>query len=186
YCYNQIPASHWSDIGSIFGLILFFALAFLCLRGILKRSVWSLGLAVFFVTIAPLLGFVLLKGGIFAERFLYAPCLGFAIILVYALSLIADQKKDKLVKLFEWIKRNVIATGVILVLCSFYSIATIERNPTWKDIMTLFGTDVKHSPNSAEVHNLYGTALIEAAVPEKDSTKKRALDEKGLIELHKA
>jgi len=186
YCYNQIPASHWFDIGSVFGLISFFALALLCLRGILKRSIWGLGLAVFFVTIAPLLGFVLLRGGIFAERFLYAPCLGFAMILVYALSLIADQKKDRFVKLFEWMKRNAIATGVILCLCSFYSIATIQRNPTWKDNMTLFGTDVIHSPNSAEVHNLYGTALIEAAAHEKDSTKKRALDEKGLIELHKA
>jgi len=186
YSYNQIPASHWSDMGSIFGLVSFFALAFLCFRGILKRSIWSLGLAVFFVTIAPLLGFVLLRGGIFAERFLYAPCLGFAMILVYALSLIVDQKKDRLVKLFEWIKRNAIATSVILALCSFYSIATIQRNSAWKDNITLFGTDTKHSPNSAQAHYLYGTALIEAAAAEKDTTKKRSIDEKGLIELHKA
>lgn len=186
YSYNQIPASHWFDIGSIFGLISFFALAFLCLSGILKRSIWSLGLAVFFVTISPLLGFVLLRGGIFAERFLYAPCLGFAMILVYAVSLIADQKKDRFVKLLEWIKRNAIATGVILALCSFYSIATIQRNPAWKDNITLFGTDANHSPNSAQIHYLYGNSLIDAAVAEKDTTKKRAIDEKGLIELHKA
>ena len=186
YSYNQIPASHWSDIGAILGLVSFLALAFLCLRGILKRSIWSLGLAVFFITIAPLLGFVLLRGGIFAERFLYAPSLGFAMILVFALSLIANQKKDRLVKLFDWIKTNAIATGVVLALCSFYSVATIQRNPAWRDNFTLFGTDVKHSPNSAQIRNFYGTALIEAAAAEKDTIKKRVLDEKGLVELHKA
>jgi len=186
YSYNQIPASHWSDIGAITGLVLFLALAFLCIKGILKRTIWSLGLAIFFITIAPLLGFVLLRGGIFAERFLYAPCLGYAIILVYALDLIANQQKDRLVKPFDWIKTNAIATGVVLTLCSFYSVATVQRNPAWKDNITLFRTDVNKSPNSAHMHNYYGTSLIQAAEAENDTTKKRALDVEGLAELRKA
>jgi len=186
YSYNQIPASHWSDIGAILGLLSFVALAFVALRGLLKRSIWSLGLSILFITIAPSLGFVFLRGGILAERFLYAPTLGFALILVYALSMIAKQKKDRTVKLFDWIKTNAIATGVVLALCSFYSVATVQRNPAWKDNLTLFGTDSEHSQNSAQVHRHYGTALVEAAAIEKDTAKRRALDVKGLSELHKA
>ena len=186
YSYNQVPASHWSDIGAILGLVSFLALAFVALRGILKRSIWSLGLSILFITIAPSLGFVFLRGGILAERFLYAPTLGFAVILVYALSLIANQKKDGTVKLFDWIKTNAIATGVVLALCSFYSVATVQRNPAWKDNLTLFGTDANHATNSAQVHRHYGTALAEAAAIEKDSAKRRALDLKCLVELHKA
>jgi tetratricopeptide (TPR) repeat protein len=186
YSYNQIPASHWSDIGAILGLLSFLALAFVALRGILKRSIWSLGLAILFITIAPSLGFVFLRGGILAERFLYAPCLGFALILVYALSLISKQKKDRAVKLFEWIKTNAIATGVVLALCSFYSVATVQRNPAWKNNLTLFGTDANHSTKSAQVHRHYGTALVEAAAIEKDTAKRRELDVKGISELQKA
>ena len=186
YSYNQVPASHWSDMGAILGLVSFLGLAVLCLRGILKRSIWGMGLAVFFITIAPLMGFVFLRGGIFAERFLYAPCLGLTLILVYALSLIANQKKDRLVKLFDWVKTNAIATGTVLALCSFYSVATIQRNPAWKDNMTLYKSDVSHSPNSAQLHNFYGTSLIDEAAAEKDTIKKRELDVKGLAELHKA
>ncbi len=186
YSYNQIPASHWTDIGALLGLVSFLALAYVGVKGILQRSIWSLGLSIFFITIAPLLGFVLLRGGILAERFLYAPCLGFALILVYALGLISNQKKDRLVKLFDWVKTNAVATVVVLALCSFFSVATVQRNPAWKDNLTLFGTDALHSSNSAQVHRHYGTALVEAAAAEKDTTKKRSLDVKGVSELQKA
>jgi len=186
YSYNQIPASHWSDFWAILGLLSFIALAYVCVKGILKRSVWSLGLAIFFITIAPMLGFVMLRGGIMAERFLYAPVLGFALILVYALGHIANQMKDKTVKLLDWIKTNAIATGVVLVLCSFYSVATVQRNPAWKDNISLFGTDSEHALNSAQVHRHYGTALVEAAAAEKDTLKKRQFEVKGVSELQKA
>ncbi len=186
YSYNQVPASHWADIGTWLGVISFLALAFIALKGILKRSVWSLGLSILFITIVPSLGFVLLRGGILAERFLYAPTLGFALILVYALLLISKQKKDRLLKPLDWIKTNAIAVAVILLLCSFYSVATVQRNPAWKDNLTLFGSDVKHSPNSAQVHRHLGTALVVEAVATKDTAKRREIVTRGVNELRRA
>lgn len=186
YSYNQVPASHWGDIGAWLGVISFLALAAIALKGILKRSVWSLSLAILFITIAPSLGFVLLRGGILAERFLYAPTLGFALILVYALSLISKQKKDRALKLLDYVKTNTAAVAVIFLLCSFYSFATVKRNPAWKDNLTLFGSDVKHSPNSAQVHRHLGTALVEAAAAEKDTVEKRKFFTEGVSELKRA
>jgi len=186
YSYNQVPASHWTDIGALLGIVSFLALAGVALRGFLKRTEWSLGLSILFITIAPSLGFVFLRGGILAERFLYAPCLGFALILAYALTLISKQKKDRALKLMDWVKTNTIAVVTIFVLCSFYGFATVQRNHAWKDNITLFGTDVNHSTNSAQVHRHYGTALIEAAAAEKDTAMKRGFFTNGVSELNKA
>jgi len=186
YSYNQIPASHWTDLGALLGLVSLLALAFYAFKGLLNRSIWSLGLAVFFITIAPSMGFVYLRGGIFAERFLYASCLGYAIIIVYALSLIADQKKDAKLKLFEWAKKNLTAVLAVFAVFIFFSFVTITRNPEWKDNITLFGNDVNHSENSAQVHRHFGTALIDKAAIEKDTSKKKSYFVEGVAELRKA
>jgi len=186
YSYNQIPASHWTDFGALLGLISLLALAFYAFRGLLQRTVWSLGLSVFFITIAPSMGFVYLRGGIFAERFLYASCLGYSIIAVYALSLIADQKKDSKMKLVDWTRKNLTAVLVVLAASVFFSIVTIARNPAWKDNITLFGSDVNHAQNSAQVHRHLGTALIDLAAIEKDTAIKKSYFVRGVTELRKA
>ena len=63
----------------ILGILLAVALGYFSFRRPLKRSPIVFGMQAFCVTLAPAMAFVLLRGGILAERFLYAPALGFCI-----------------------------------------------------------------------------------------------------------
>jgi tetratricopeptide (TPR) repeat protein len=186
YSYNQVPASHWADGGAWLGLGLFGIMAFVAIKGIIKKDYWGLGLSIVFITLVPSMAFVFLRGGIMAERFLYAPCLGFAIMLVYALSLAFPKPENVRVTLPEWLKNNAILTSIVVFVCIVYSIETVARNKVWKDQLTLFGTDTKHSPNSVQVHKHYGTALLEAGRFEKDSAKRRQDFDLGMGEMQKA
>jgi tetratricopeptide (TPR) repeat protein len=186
YSYNQVPASHWTDLGVWIGIVLFVVLAGIGLNGIIKRTLAGLGIAIIFITIIPSLAFVYLRGGIMAERFLYAPSLGFGILLVYLLSLIPTIKKEKDGNLLQWFNNNVALATPIILLCLLFSYATIARNTEWKDQITLFGSDTKHIPNSCRAHLNYGIAMIDEGRLKKDSASRQILFQSGLGELQKA
>jgi len=185
YSYNQIPASQWTDPGAWLGVLAFVALAYFTFRELGSKTIWGLGLGIFFISIAPAIGFTLLRGGIMAERFAYAPCLGFAILLVYAVSKISVKASDIAIPIAQWLKNNLVLTSIsILIFCS-YGFETISRNPDWKDNLTLFGTDIKKASNSSEANFLFGNELIANAAKEKDSAKRKADFTLGMAALQK-
>jgi tetratricopeptide (TPR) repeat protein len=186
YCYNQVPASHWSDGGPVFGLILFLVLAYFTFKELRKRSVPGLGLSIIFITLVPSLAFVFLKGGVMAERFLYAPCLGFALLIVYALSMIKAKQFDEKASIFAMAAKNGIMMGTVIFLSVVYSFETIARNTAWKDELTLYATDAKYLAQNCQLHLHYGTVLLENGANEKDSAKRRQEFSQGIDELHKA
>jgi len=83
YSYNQIPAVHMNNIWALLGLLLFLAGAYLAYKQFIKKSVWGFVISLFYITLMPSLAFTILRGGIFAERFLFFPSLAFCIALVY-------------------------------------------------------------------------------------------------------
>ncbi len=72
----------------------FGGLAWLAWKGFWQRSLWGFGLTWMFITMTPGLGFVLFRGGILAERFLYSPILGFVIAAVAGLDLLLAKRLD--------------------------------------------------------------------------------------------
>jgi tetratricopeptide (TPR) repeat protein len=186
YSYNQVPASHWSDAGTWSGIILFFSLGYFAIKGLLKKTVWGLGLCIIFISLAPSMGFVFLKGGIMAERFLYAPCLGFAMLLVYGLTFIFKNQNDTKARPALWAKSNIITVCLVCILCAVFSIETIARNTVWKDEFTLYSHDVKTSSNSCQVHLQLGLVLIAKGEKEKDSLKRLEYYNQGTGEVKKS
>jgi len=77
YSYNQIPAAEWNSVWALIGLALFISLLIITLIQLKKRNRSGLILGFFFITMVPLLAFIILRGGIFAERNLFAPSLAF-------------------------------------------------------------------------------------------------------------
>ena len=186
YSFNQIPASHWADPGVWLGIVAFIFLVYFAFMGFKNRSVPGFSIAIIFITISPAIGFVFLRGGIMAERFLYAPSLGLAILLVYFASKLSASSGDLSLSFIQWTKKNMALVAISILIFSFYSFGTINRNMEWKNEMTLFGADVKKSTNSSHTHDAYGYAIIHAAHNEKDSIKKREEFMNGLSELNKA
>ncbi|HEY4798850.1 MAG TPA: tetratricopeptide repeat protein, partial [Bacteroidia bacterium] len=83
YSYNQIPSAGFGSAVFLFGFLVAAALAYFSFKGLLKKNILAFGVLIFCVTLAPALAFVFLRGGIMAERFLYAPSLGFSIVATW-------------------------------------------------------------------------------------------------------
>lgn len=85
-----------------------------------------------------------------AERWLYAPIIGFMGIIGLLLSK-TIQKKGQLL--------NVILSLFILVIIIF-SLRTKTRSDNWNNNLSLFSHDIKYSKDSFDVQNNYGVALF--------------------------
>ncbi len=194
YSFNQIPAATFSSVFVLLGFIIAGALAYYSLKKILDKSPLALGLLIFGAMLAPPLAFVLLRGGILAERFLYAPSLGFCIALVWLAPLISSRAKEEGLSRNFWSQnfsklpplKDALGFGLLLIVFSLYSFKTITRNPVWKDNMTLFSTDVKTSSNSCQVRRHYGSELINLGIAAKDPQEKSDWFEKGTRQMKEA
>jgi len=186
YSYNQVPASHWGDLGAILGMVIFIGLAVLAVIGAYKKTIWGLGLAVIYITLVPSMAFVYLRGGVMVERFLYAPCLGFGILLIYGLSLVFKKPEEIKLNILLWAKNNVIITCIVLLISIIFSIETIARNTVWKDQFTLFSSDMTKASESAQANLLYGTVILDKAGKEKDSVLRKKDFDLGMEYCKKA
>ncbi len=170
YSYNLIPAVEFNDPLALFGFLLFAVGGIFWLRCLIRKSIYAVPLSIYFFSMAPGFAFTFLRGGIFAERFLYAAALGFIILLlllVYSFS-----------KVLESYFKNaqIVASIVIAILLSIpYSIKTINRNLVWKDNYTLFSTDIKTGANSAQNQRHFAEQTLVKALEEKDTLKKKTL-----------
>jgi len=86
----------------------------------------------------------------FAERYLYLPSFGFALLVASLLH--------------RAIMRKAAAAKGIAALCitiaGIYSVGTVQRNTIWKDNYTLYSDMVKKSPDGALPHQNLGFALL--------------------------
>ena len=186
YSYNQIPSTGFGSPLVLIGFLIAAALAYFSFKGLLKRSVLAFGVLAFCVTLAPALAFVFLRGGIMAERFLYAPTLGFSIAVVFLLAQFSKtnlQSPELNMDVIPKELKFILPVGIIFLL---YSFKTVTRNPIWHDNMTLFSTDVNTSPNSCQVRRHYGSELINAGISKKDPNEKLEWFNKGASQLKEA
>ena len=183
YAYNQLPAADWSSIGAICGIIIAVLLAFFSLRGLQKRSPLSLGIFLFAVLILPAMAFTVMKGGVLAERFLYASTLGFCIVITWSLFKLLKLPLETGVENLA-MHRSKLAVFVAIFIC--YSFTTISRNMDWKNDMTLSAHDVINAPNNCQIHLHYGKKLIDEGVTESNATKKQTCFNLGTEQLRSA
>jgi tetratricopeptide (TPR) repeat protein len=62
--------------------------------------------------------------------------------------------------------------GAVVLLTVAYGFKTIDRNQYWKNDETLFGEDIKTTPNSVLVNSNVASSFINMAEAEKDTVKK--------------
>ncbi len=188
YSYNQIPAVHWGNVWALLGILLFAAGAYFAVKHALKRTTWGFALSIFYITLIPALAFTVLRGGIFAERFLFFPSLGFCIALVYGFSLLmkAQVSSSAFLSVKEWLKANNKYVGALTLVFVLYSVKTVSRNTAWKDNLTLFTEDIKTGKNSAQNQHHYANQYIYMASVEKDSAKKMEYANNGIKALRQS
>ncbi|MEI8202899.1 MAG: glycosyltransferase family 39 protein [Bacteroidota bacterium] len=149
-------------------------LAFIALKGIIKRNIVSYGLLFFGLSFSISSNLFFNIGTFMNERFLFAPMLG---LLIFVMAMI-----NKYFSKFIHSKSGLIVLSIVLVL---FSVKTFSRNFAWQDDFTLFTTDVKTSVNSTKCNVSAGGVLVEKAAKETPQ-KKEALYRQAVIYLTKA
>jgi len=112
----------------------------------------GLGSLWFLTALLPVMNLLPLEGPLMADRFLYLPSCGFALLLTG----IPEALEGKKSKGNPSIKRGLWV--VLLAIGLANGVFTVLRNPVWKDEMTLFTRCVEQSPGSALARNNLGYA----------------------------
>lgn len=147
----------YKPVASLFtlrgGLAIVVVLMFVVfLRLTLKRSQLSfLGLVFIVTPLLPVLYIPAMPENIFAERYLFLPSFGFAL-------LIADGLANFLK---EGGSRRISAVVIsVVVLSLLYSIGTMTRNNVWKDNLSFYSDILKKSPDVPMMHVDLGWTLF--------------------------
>ncbi|MCX6218766.1 tetratricopeptide repeat protein [Spirosoma sp.] len=169
YSYNVIPSGGKGDLLTWAGFFTFVGLIWLTWKGFVKRTLWGFGIFWFFVTMAPGLGFIWIRGGIFAERFTYAAVMGFAFVLVWALQKLlvrnpvdANESPTQL-----RLVRYMPLLGLMAVVTGLYSFKTVERNRDWENNFVLFNSALPYAPNSCQVQRHVANEWIEKGLKDR-------------------
>lgn len=162
YGYNQIPVAHWNDV-----LVLCSAVAHVAALGfaILKFKKYreiSYGILFYFISIFIYTHLLRALADTMADRFLFTPSLGLAIVTVFLLQLLF--KVDfTTAALPEWLSsRNRQTNGLkygTLVLLVLLGIKTLSRNADWKNNETLMTHDMPYLENCSRAHQYYADIL---------------------------
>jgi tetratricopeptide (TPR) repeat protein len=107
-------------------------------------------LAFLLVALAPVMLFGRFGDVILADRFLYLPSVGAALLAAFALGALADRPRGRR-----------IAGVVTLCLVGVLAATAAARTRVWRDDMALFSDMLRTSPHSALVHNNIGMALYQ-------------------------
>lgn len=142
--YEFHPARTVFDIRVLAGLVI--AVAFLvALFFSRKRPVFFVGLAMMAVPLLPVLYVPALSSSALADRYLYLPSAGLA-IMTGALVSMADGKARRLA---------VAAVAAVLVA---WAAGSVSRSHVWRSDYTLWADAVKKAPNMANAHYNYAWA----------------------------
>jgi tetratricopeptide (TPR) repeat protein len=135
--------------------ILFLLLA---IKSYPRHRIISFSILWFYLTLLPNSNLYPINALIY-EHWLYLPSMGFFTLLswsIYRMYRIPNKKALKAVLGFFY-----------LIAITFYFLRTIERNRDWRDPITFYESALKHSPDSARMHNNLGMAY----------------DDKGMLDL---
>lgn len=154
YGYNMIPLQYPWELKPLFFLLVYAALTFFSVRGILKRSVSAFAGMMYLLAIAPYSNMVFLNPGIVSEREALFASSGFCIalaLLLLRLSGTGYMNPAGKVKPFFFL--------LLVPVLFLYSVKTITRNRDWKNYLTLFSADMKRLDRSSLANQKYAYEL---------------------------
>jgi tetratricopeptide (TPR) repeat protein len=143
------PVQSILEARSVLGILI--TLAFLMIIIITrKNNALFLGLSILAIPLLPAFYISAISGeGVFAERYLYLPTFGFALVLAFLFSQAGKVMPGK----------SLPATLIAAALIGTFSIGTVARNTDWKDGIRLWSDAVEKYPQSAVAHQYFGFAL---------------------------
>lgn len=167
YGYNLFPVKGWDDPVVWISLMLHLGLLALAIYSF-RRWRWLFwGIFIYLIFISMYTNIVRLIMGIAADRFLYAPSLGFSLIVAGLLLKMPQNNYD----LRRFTQKAVIRTMLILLFLLLTTfVLTIQRNIQWRSQESLVKHDIRFLKNSARANYIYAGMLKNEAL--KDAQDK--------------
>src|SRR5665213_111497 len=122
----------------------------------IKQRDWiSFGILFFFISFSVTSNVIIFGGTHFAERFMYAPSLGFCIIIAELLNKFINRVTEKGKQ--TWSLKTLMSSrpmlrNIVVVITLLFVIKTVAQNPVWTDNISLFENGIKVSPLSYRTH----------------------------------
>lgn len=167
YYFNQIPYKSLSHPMSLAAILALIGLFFYIIKNRKSKSIIWFGVLFFVATFSIVSNIFFQVGIIMNERFVFAPSLGFTIILAY------------IYHHFFISKYKTVAIFIFGISSLLFSVKTIARNQDWKNNLTLFEADYKTSNQSAKVATALGGTYSEMADTSKALSSKNYFYKKG-------
>jgi protein O-mannosyl-transferase len=172
YYPRHVEIMSFSNGMVILSVLLYVALGFWAIKGVLKKDIAAFGVFFYMATLSIVSNLIFPIGTNMGERFLFMPSVGFCVAIV-ALAARWEVKKEVLL-------------GCSVVIAALFGLKTVVRNPAWKDNYTLFSTDIYNSPNSAKLQNALGGELNAKSEKATDPALREKYSREALLHLQKA
>lgn len=184
YGYKEIEVLPLTSFPVILSFLLHLALVGAAIY-YFKRSIFiAFGIGFYLITISPFSTLFYPIPGVIADRYLFAPTLGWAFVVVGIFTLVFKVNlNEKSLDFSNFQPKLKYGLGAILVC---YSLISIARNSDWKDKLTLFETDIKHVDNSAQAHNLLAFKLSQTAQTIPNLQERNVMLEKAVYHFRRA
>jgi hypothetical protein len=152
YDFNSIPIANATDWDAWVGVLLIVATIVLAIRLVRRQPVIGFGILFFYLTMFPVSNWLIPTNAVMAERYLYVPLFGLALIagMLWA--------KIPLRETRMWVIGGILAMSAILC---------VSHNYVWKDNYTFYKNMVRVFPNNIRGRQGFGVVLLDAGfVPE--------------------
>ncbi len=141
----------FTDTKVILGLIMSFSLIIFAFIKKKDNAVSFFAIAWFFITLLPVSNIYPVSYSFMMEHYLYAPALGFFLILS---GLLCHPLKNKISVLSARL-----CTAMLLI---FYSYLTVKQAECWKEPITFYKRTLRYAPNSWRFYNELGIEYANA------------------------
>jgi protein O-mannosyl-transferase len=164
YSAQQISLISPGDWRFIISLLVFLALFVFAILRFMKRDWISFSILFFLISFSVTSNIFIIGGTHFAERFMYAPSLGFCLAIAILIDKFINKKDpEKILSLKKLVAVRPLLFTIMMVISVLFVIKTMAQNPVWKNNVALFEHGIKYSPKSFRTH----IALAEDLTNEK-------------------
>lgn len=164
YSFNAIPLVGLNNPQAILALLFYVGIGIYGLIRLPKKDPIAFGLLFYIITMSVVANVVFLTRSTMADRFLYMPSLGFAIVIIMLLGKLFKINFNDKTDFASWsnvLNYNKPFTYTMVVILALGSLKTIARNADWKNDTTIFSADVKNAPGSSRLRFLYANHMLQ-------------------------
>jgi tetratricopeptide (TPR) repeat protein len=169
----------WGSVYAWLGLLSHLGLLALAILRFRSWPILSFGILFYLASSAPTNNLFFLNGATVAERFLFVPSFGYALLLGWLL--VEGIKKFKIVN-----QQKIVAWTFTGIIGLAYAGMVYMRVPDWSSNMQLFESGVQASPRSSKANQAYATELENRAREARTAEEHRQFTEKAIIYFKKS